>query len=619
MFPAARNTLVSQIQFALIVDNLPWVRAFDTRRNTSEIQRLDATSALHSDEYLLQVGRATALADALERPPRKPADSAPPPNPDDDKTLYRLGKLAKEFPLNAGSYAHLARYMMVERIRVRRKELDTSLGNRSDLIRAQDFRMMEWAVRAGEVCDPNNAFWATLLATACFAYGKDVEGLNALERATKKQKWDAYIYEEVLGQWRLYSEAYGDNGAAQKVAPLSLIAFPHLQEIRQMGHLVRWYANQALQAGDKERAIRLRRTLARLGMLMRETAQWTYEALYGTDLFFTATTDKSTSAITATIRTLGQWEAQSQEFKNTLFAANKRGEWIYYRASAENACQLRNSVEVAREDMTSGLPPGIPLKELFGNWMAGVCLLQQGLSLGIFGLVAWLWYTRYKQGGGIPSRIEKLANTTTLALFLIMTSILFWGTEPTAQKGALWVLSLLLFTSRILQILYLRQVRRSVLLFSWQWDALVERWKAGTQARFLVTILLPMGIVLFLARPMLSHFHPVAVILSDAMDYARGITAFQALFLTVLSYGIPLGVVLLGGVWSLWRRESPQAGMLFALTRLTVPILACLFLGYLVLLNDTLRLDAEATRGINEAAQNDLHWILTHSPQAQDE
>ncbi len=137
--------------------------------------------------------------------------------------------------------------------------------------------------------------------------------------------------------------------------------------------------------------------------------------------------------------------------------------------------------------------------------------------------------------------------------------------------------------------------------------------------RFLLALLLPMGILLFVARPMLSHFHPVAVILSSVMDYARGISAYQALLLTVLSYGVPLGIVLLGGIWSLWRRESPQAGMLFALMRLTVPTLALLFLGYLVLLNDTLRLDAEATRGINEAAQNDLHWILTHSTQSSDE
>src|SRR5262249_9729756 len=94
----------------------------------------------------------------------------------------------------------------------------------------RDVRLMEWALKAGERDDPTNAFWSAMLATTYFAAMRDDEALRALARAARKSRWDTYLYEEVLGQWRLYSAAYGDQGAMQKIGPLSLLAFPHVRE-----------------------------------------------------------------------------------------------------------------------------------------------------------------------------------------------------------------------------------------------------------------------------------------------------------------------------------------------------------------------------------------------------
>lgn len=616
-FPAVRNTLVSQLQFALIVDNLPWMKVLDSRQQQREVQRLDLSASRLPADYLIQVGRATALADVWQHNAHSPQIQAPTPDPNDDRTLFRLGKLAHDFPLNPGAYAHLARYMMGQRVKIQRVEIQSDIGTRSTTIRAQDFRMIEWALKLGELCDKGNALWQTLLAVACFAYGKDAQALQALERASRMDHWDAFIYEEVLGQWRLYSETYGDNGAAQQLTPLSLIAFPHLQEIRSMGRMAFWHAQRALQKGDTERAIRIRRWVARLGSTMRESSQWAYEAIFGTDLFFLATTDTDAPGKTSTIQNIAQWEEQGKDFKNLLLRLRKRTEWSYYRSQAETACQLRDRIETARMDTSSpGMPPGIPLRELFGNWMAGVCLLQQGLALGLVSVGASWWRTHFRKGEGVPRRFLRVFSLLFPLVFVIWMSLLFWGAQPTGQVGALWLLSLLVLFAKLLQVLYIRRQRRAIILFSWQWEGVEAIWRHGTFWRSLLTIVIPFGVVIFFARPMLSYQHPVVVILTSLTNIntsTQEVHASQSLILALLSYGLPLAVLALGGIWAFWRKESPFAGMLLAISHLTIPLLACLFLGYLVLLNDTLRLDAESTRGIHEAAQHDLHWILTHS------
>ena len=80
-------------------------------------------------------------------------------------------------------------------------------------------RLIEWALNSGESRDTDNAFWPAMLSATYFAAHRDEEAISALTRAAHKPRWDAYLYEEVLGQWRLYSATYGDHGATQKIGP----------------------------------------------------------------------------------------------------------------------------------------------------------------------------------------------------------------------------------------------------------------------------------------------------------------------------------------------------------------------------------------------------------------
>src|SRR5579863_3083917 len=62
--PPVRYTLSSQLQFALATDGAPWTHPLEPRRTPREIALLDTVAASESSDYLLQVGRATALAGA---------------------------------------------------------------------------------------------------------------------------------------------------------------------------------------------------------------------------------------------------------------------------------------------------------------------------------------------------------------------------------------------------------------------------------------------------------------------------------------------------------------------------------------------------------------------------
>ncbi len=613
LFPAARNTFTSQFQFALIADNLPWLRALDSRRQEREVSRLDAVASRLPDDYLLQVGRATILADVSLRRSQNPnTPTKPLPSQEDDKTLLRLGILAKAFPLSEGAYAHLTRYMMVERVRIKRAEISNRPETRTEHCAPRDFHFMEWAIRNGEICDPDNAFWSAMLAVACFASGRDEEAITALDKASRKPKWDAFLYEEVLGQWRLYSAAYGDKGAAQKIAPLSLLAFPHLQELRQMAYLVSWYADQEVKKGNIERALRIRRQLAWLGILLRDAAQWAYEALYGTDLLFIATTDRSPNNKTSMIQEIGQWEQQSRGYHDLLKQANRVGDTTYFRNEAVTSCQLRQRVEQART-YSSGLPPGIPLRPLFGSWMLGVCLLQQTLSLMTLALIGWRWRVWLLSAQHPLHRFILVLGFLVPLLLITGTTTAFVFVEPNAQLGLFELLGVLLLATTLFQGRWRRKEESVEWEFAEQWVRAEIRWKRGTTFQMALLLLIPLGVLLVTAHDALSDLHPIAVILTSVMEYSRSITPLYALYLTLLFYGLPLMLLFWAGLWAVWRKQSPIATLLTALQRLVLPLSSVLLLTYLLLMNYTLNVDASATHAINEAAEHDLHWVLTHS------
>lgn len=604
--PTVRFTLLGQLQFAILEESRPFMGVTDSRGLEREVVRLDATAAAAPADYLLQVGRATALA--------TPNDNIGFDGAENDHVIFRLAQLAHDFPTRAGAYSHLARYMMAERIRIQRPEIIETAGANSRTppitpppaaVWRRDVRLIEWALKSGAAQDPDNAFWPAMLSVAYFAADRDTEALAALTLAAHKPRWDAYIYEEVLGQWRLYSATYGDHGATQKIAPLSLIAFPHLSEIRHAVEMARWHAEQAVEAGHDEEAMRIRRNLAMLGVVMRETASWSYEALIGTDIILLSATDSTDRRPTGAIQTPVQWERRAPRYLALLLRNNKDTGWIRHQVA--DCCDLRAQVNVARYDASyPGIPPGIPLVPLFGSWMAGICLLQQMLTLTLVALAGAFW-SRYGSRLPRPLLLRRLLFATLFCLTVGSGGLLFFGI-PTPHLALLFLSCLTLLT-----IPLLRRFRRFSVDPPLSQEELDASWKSGTSLRMTVFLIIPLLLFLYERRYFISSLHPVAVLLTNIMGIEPNPVPEAALQTALLTSGLTMTMVVVVGLWSLYRRIEPVQALLLGLRRISLPLLACLSLAYIGVLNQTLHLDAATSRALNEVAQNDLEWVLTHT------
>ena len=614
MLPPVRYTLSSQLRFAMVQDSLPWLRSFDTQHNSDDAARLDAAAARLPDDYLLRVGRATALVESDSMRPIPPGTDPTTVYSNikqdlSDHTLVRLIRVAHDFPINPGAQAHLARYMMVDRIRMQRAEIAFERARREPLrtipSRYTDVKLMTWALRNGQRADADNAFWPAMLATTYFAAGRDQQALDALAECASRTHWDSYLYEEVLGQWRLYSLAYGDHGAAQKIGPLSLLAFPHLHELRHMAEMARWHADLAAQRGDISTAVQIRRSIRMLGHILRSTATWAYEALYGTDLLLISACDSDSPSQQSAILTVRDWVPQARHYLQLLKTSGKLSEITVLYTEVEESCRLRAQVDIARADISyPGIPPGIPLIALFGDWMAGVCLLQQALLLCLLvGLtMIWQWYRQHSR--------KELAFLHLFSLCLLIggtstIGLLLFTTFPSSRLAIAFFAgsnALLIILSNALQKAYWRKQ-----------EEFEARWKAGTTWRFLISLFVPGTLLLWTMQPILSSLHPVALILSSMMGIQQSTTILNALQVALLASAFPCILVVELCLWALYRRISVETVLSSGLRRMFLPMLAAIILLYIVLLNQTLRLDGEATHAINEAAKDDLHWVLTHS------
>lgn len=624
LFPAVRYTLFAQLEMALWGDNVPWLVSLDSNRSMQEAPRLDAVSSLYPDDYLLQVGRATAFIPLGGLRETSVGES----KEKDDHTLYRLAILPKRFPITPGAYAHIARYMMVERVRIQRPDPTVPISTSKQIPqphpafvapRSSDLQLTLWALERGERCDSQNALWPTLLACTYFSTGRDdKKALDALCRASKKTYWDAYIYEEILGQWRLYTAAYGNHGATQEIGPLSLVIFPHLRELRRMAELTRSHA-ELLEANNRFREARqLRRCLARLGILIRDNTHWAFEALYGTDIFFMACTDTLPRESRFAIRTREDWKRQATQYLALLeeYKNETRSDLIYIQQEVDNSCAMLMRMDNARNDSSyPGIPPGIPLVELFSHWMAGICLIQQLLTLILLTLAIWVFGSVCL---GLYGKI--FSGNLPLLLVILLTSgltVAFLSIGAPSHQTVILLLGLVVFLLVLVaEALFIwRQQLKTKTTLEFGMSAVENvkaRWSNGTTFRFILVFTILGSASLINSLSEFSSLHPVAVLLRSVTGGTITPTFRSAVGLALFSCMLPLSVVLLCAVWGLYRNVSPVAAVYHGLRRLALPLCIVVLIGYALLLQRTLMYDTEASTAIQKAVQNDLQWVLTY-------
>lgn len=600
-----RYTLLSQFQFALEAESPALTHPLQPEWTRRERLMLDSVAATDSSDYLVQVGRATALEGAVP----DPVDEPPHAREEGDRTLLRLTLLAAQFPGYPGAYAQLARWMTASRIRIQRPEAeaaepDAGRTDRVELPSHQDLRLEVWALRRGQRLDSENAFWPAMLAVTYFAAQQDAAGLRALSDVKKCAGWDSYLYEEVLGQWKLYSLAYGDRGAAQKVGPLSLVAFPHLRELRHMAEVVRWLADRQEAAGNLRRAVKIRHILSRLGEILRDTAPWALEAIYGTDLQFIATTDATTGNEVSSIRAVADWRSRAAGYLKLLQRDHAGPEVSWEEHEVAASCELRRAVDLARADATyPGVPPGIPLAILFGHWMTGILIIQQVVALAAAACCAAVWL----KGRQIARRSARLTLGLAALLGTGVTGVMLRLGVPSLSLAVLLVVfTTLLLLAGLSWVAELSGVRPApgsepASLPEKEWMALLALVIAGWLSAYCAL------------QPVIGRMHPVAELLMRLFGVVQPPSAWETLRAALLAAGIPAALLLISALRALARGLPPVQAAAVSLLRAAFPGIVILSVAYVVVMQRTLVLDLQTSRALHEAARNDRHWVLTHT------
>lgn len=589
LFAPYRSSFATQMRFALSSESLAWLRILDSRKSERELPYLDETAQRRPDDYLLQVGRATASTsfDNLTITER------PSPTLDNDRTLLRLSVLSLRFPRASGSYAHFLRYMTAAFVRV---------DSPDPLYRLKSTprKATLWAIENGEKLDPDNAFWSSMKLILLLSENKTEEAVAILPYFYQKSYWESFVYEEALGQWRLYAETYGDQGAVQKIAPLSLIAFPHLQQLRASAEKLRLVAEAEEKKGHGDKAIEIRRGLVVLSNLLQAKSRWAYEALFGTEILRIAVTDSKTERSQLSAFVPHQWEKLATHYIALLTANGRTPEIKRLNREMTEAADLRNRIDEARYDASyPGIPPGIPLAALFNNWMAGIGLIRQWISLLLLAVAIGVAGTMRK----LPVR-PHVSRTfcMIILLFAFTLSGLSLGTG-TPEAGTalvfLWSAVLLLLLAR------LASENGTELIFTSE-----GKPKGLSTVIFVLTVLFL--VIFHLTRPLLGVRHPVALLLNGAMGVHPEPTVIESLIVAFMTSGIAISVLVFTLCFCWYRRVTVGSVLKFYTRHLLLPLLAGLSLCHLVHLSHTINLDRIASRAINEATQDDLQWVLTH-------
>ena len=573
LIPNIRSIVESQLESALPFLHQEWVHPPSS--HGKQMKALRTVAENNPANYLIQIGYASLL---LNRNLSQNSETA---------SLKRILVVTDRFPRSAGALALLTRSILQEGI------LQKPSVQESD----PEIRLLTAALSRGRQIDPGNAFWCAMQACLYMKEHNNNKALTALSNVRVTDEWNSYLYEQVLGQWKLYSLAYGNHGAAQKVAPISLLGFPQLEALQSMAKAMQVYSSNQADMGHMQRAVNTRHYLARLAQILR-TSSWAYEALYGSEITLIAATDPGAS-LNKIVHSI-QWPAQAHNYLVLLKNDRREQEAIWMAHQVHESLKLRYEINNAR-DMAHfpGVPPGIPLGPLFGTWMTGVILLRQQIVLGVISVLLCL------------TQIKSRAVSNFIPLLTILVASIM-TVKIVAGDDSVWTFICFLFSYLFLEILvwnYLFLNKRSEKASNHK----MLLW--STEALVLITVIL-FALTTLLIRNfqiLLANHHPVAIMLSSISGIAHNESNSSILEMCFLSSSLPFIFLVLTILFSWVKDVAPLKSITELFRSLFLTNMLGLLILYLFSLQATTLNDHVANAALSQVVKNDRQWVLNHS------
>lgn len=217
--------------------------------------RLAEVARSHSDDYLIQ------LAWAIEQ--HHPSD-------------VNLRDLLPRFGKRPALLAHILRYDTTKRVHIRRTEEwafypPRERPNPQSLVppSPEYLALYDRVASEGERLDPDNAYFPLMRAVGLFAAHRDREAMEAIERASRKPRWEDYTGEEAEARLHLLTNALGRQTAISQFLGASAVIEPHWGAIRSVARLVLYFASEKEKRKEHQGAAALRLAMLRCASLIR--------------------------------------------------------------------------------------------------------------------------------------------------------------------------------------------------------------------------------------------------------------------------------------------------------------------------------------------------------------
>lgn len=228
-------------------------------------RRLAEVAQQHPDDYLIQ------LASLVEH--RFPSE-------------VNLHELLPRFGDRPALLAHILRYDVAQRVRIRRAE-ETAFYPPSQRPNPQRLvppspeylAAYDRVAAEGEQLDPENAYFPLMRAVGLFAAHRDEEAIEAIERASRKPRWDDYTREEAEARLHLLTTAFGRQCAFSEFLNASVVFETHWTGIRSVARMVLYLAHREEKAGRPEKGANLRLSILRCASLIRAQSSSSIGAL----------------------------------------------------------------------------------------------------------------------------------------------------------------------------------------------------------------------------------------------------------------------------------------------------------------------------------------------------
>jgi len=250
----------------------------------------------------------------------------------------------------------------------------------------------------GERLDPTNAFFPLMEALGRFAEGRNNAAIKLVEKAAIDRRFDEYLSDEQLGDWRLQELAFGDKSSLSRALSAFGVLTPEYARLRSAADMAVVQAMKREQTGDYAGGIRIRCALMRCGALMRASSGLAVTSFYGISIELASTRRPGGGPAGANDNKSGWLEEEQRE----AFAAHR--EDLYSRLLVQHgdvaeAEWMRKEISAGVSDqrLRVALAYGnliITEARLVGLWLASLLLVGAALSallLALTGAVSNKW------------------------------------------------------------------------------------------------------------------------------------------------------------------------------------------------------------------------------------